>query len=156
MAILAIIVFFVFGIFSTGVSTETIEVQQVCAPSSSECAQGDAWSPVTIDGVEGVIASDTTAEAFGYGGGWVPTVEQVTVAEAAISAEQGPLDHYRQYVGFTENGQQKIYINGFCDTWDTDWRTTPIVVMDGGDCYFGAVFNVDTGDLESFIFNGDA
>jgi hypothetical protein len=29
-------------------------------------------------------------------------------------------------------------------------------VLDGGECYFSAVYNVDTSELENFAFNGDA
>lgn len=162
MSILAIIFVLIFGFFSTDVtaiSSTPVVARPTCAPTTTGCVDevtDASWTTVTIGGVEGVIAPETVAADFGYEGGWVPTVEQVTAAEAAITAEQGELDHDRQYVGFTEDGQQKIFVNGFCDSFDMDWQHTPILVMDGGDCFFGAAYNVETSELEWFSFNGDA
>ena len=132
--------------------------------ASDGCSSPDAvavWEVVQVGGVEGVIVSEVNGPMFrmfftDVDSYWTPTVDDVTAAENAIAAEQGELEHMRQYVGFLENGEQKIYINGFCDAFHMNWQTEPVFVDDGGECYFNAVYNTETYELESFNFNGEA
>ena len=124
-------------------------------PSGDQCS---AWERVEIDGIEGVIVAEADVSAFvGDDEPWTPTVDDVTAVELAIAEEQGALpDHRRQYAGFTEDGDLKIFVNGFCDDFGQDWEREPIIVMDGGECFFNAVYNVDRASLEWFTFNGEA
>lgn len=126
--------------------------EPACAPAVS------AWAPVDVNGIEGVIVGEADGWMLIDNGGlyWTPTLDDLEAAEAAIAETQGELDQRRQYVGFTEDGVAKVYINGFCDDLGSDWLTNPIVVDDGGDCFFSAVYNTETSELEWFTFNGDA
>lgn len=124
----------------------------------------EEWQPVTIGQVEGVILTpddapllvDTLGLDLDGDAYWRPSVADVEAAELALSDRAGELDHDRQYAGYIEDGSRKIYINGFCDASGGDWRERPVIVQDGGDCFFTAIYNVDAGELERFRFNGEA
>jgi len=47
-------------------------------------------------------------------------------------------------------------VNGFCRVDDDTWLSHPYIVMDGGNCYFQAIYNVEDQTFERFQFNGDA
>jgi hypothetical protein len=111
--------------------------------------------------VNGVIVAPDAVDEFGLWFGtsletWEPATADVQAAEDALLEEQGALAQFRQYAGFVEDGDRKVLINGFCDAFETNWYRQVVIVMDGGDCFFQAVFNVDTGELERFSFNGNA
>ncbi len=157
MSLIAIILFILaflgFGYFSVepevavSPSVEVIEVTEAPAPG---------WTLVELDGFEGVIVAPEAAAGLGLDEPyWAPTVSDVTDAEAAIAEAEGELDHTRQYAGFTQDGERKIFINGFC-TDEPNWTQDIIFVLDGGECFFTAIYNVDTAELESFAFNGEA
>jgi hypothetical protein len=160
MALILIILVAIIGVFVS--ETQTVETSRVCVQDiRGNCVlePADGWTPVSFDGFEGVIvpAEDVEDEGwFSSDEAWTPTEEDVVAAEAAIEAKQGPLDHMRQYIGITQDGERKIFVNGFCDAWETNWQAELIFVNDGGECYFGATYNVETGELESFVFNGEA
>jgi hypothetical protein len=42
-----------------------------------------------------------------------------------------------------------------CEAPD-DWKSSYIMVADGGSCFWNALYNVDTGELEYLIVNGEA
>jgi hypothetical protein len=161
MALLLIILVAITGVFFVP-ATQTVETSRVCVQDfQGNCVPepADGWIPVSFDGFEGVIvpAEDAGEDGwFSSDEAWTPTEEDVVAAEEAIEAEQGPLDHMRQYIGVTQDGERKIFVNGFCDAWETNWQAELIFVNDGGDCFFGATYNVETGELESFTFNGEA
>lgn len=92
--------------------------------------------------------------------GWTPGTADLQAAEDAVLAappgrREPQIDGYRQYVGIIENGQRKIAVNSMCMEID-GWTERYIEVADGGACFWNAVYNVDTGELESLIVNGDA
>jgi hypothetical protein len=63
----------------------------------------------------------------------------------------------RQYVATTNSkGEKEVWVNCFCDTWDTDWRKNLIFVDDGGNCYFNLKINLTTGTYYELMVNGDA
>lgn len=160
MSLILIILIAISGFFVAG--SPTVETSSVCVVDvEGNCVPepADGWLPVSFEGFEGVIVPAEAVEGdpwFQSDEAWTPTEADVVAAEAAIEAEQGPLDHMRQYVGITEDGQRKVFVNGFCDAWDTNWQAELVFVMDGGDCYFTAIYNVETSELESFMFNGEA
>lgn len=120
--------------------------------------EGAGWVEVSGDGYDGVIVSIDDADGFissdeGY---WMPTAEVIAAAEAALAVVEPDLEQIRQYAGVVQDGDQKVFINGFCSTSGSDWRTQIVRVEDGGECYFSAMYNVDRDELESFGFNGQA
>ena len=148
--ILLILAFFGLGTFATS-SDVAME-----PPATAVLVESGQWEMVTLDGIEGVIVAPTEVGGFGVPGPyWTPGQADIARVEEAILAAEGNLDHYRQYAGFTENGDPKILVNGFCNA-EPDWTSQIVFVMDGGECYFTAMYNVDTERLESFTFNGEA
>ena len=100
---------------------------------------------------------------------WTPSADDIAPLEAQIedyaktndSGASNPppatlIDYKRQYAGILEGGERKIFVNGFCWTDGDSWTSQAYIVMDGGDCYFAAVFNVDRQQFERFRFNGNA
>lgn len=62
----------------------------------------------------------------------------------------------RQLVGIDRKGRRTIYANFFCSAWNKDWRTEPIVVNDGGDCYVQAEYDVEKKTFSNMMINGEA
>ncbi len=129
-----------------------------------------AWTPVEVNGHEGVILAEEDAPDLLAGTGlaperyWRPAEADVQAAEAAIagyvadaSDENAPvLDGRRQYAGFVEDGERKVYVNSFCGDGFTDWQSSVVFVLDGGPCFWQAIYNVDTGEIERVMVNGEA
>jgi hypothetical protein len=154
MSLIAIILL-ILAFFGLGSFASSGEV--VSEPAATVVVvEATPWEPVELDGIQGVIVAVDAVGGFGlpepY---WSPSQADVAAAEHAITALEGDLDHYRQYAGFTEDGDRKIMINGFCNA-EPDWTSQIVFVMDGGDCYFTGIYNVETADLEVFMYNGDA
>ena len=102
-------------------------------------------------------------------GNWQPLPQDIATLEAVLpeylrtaAAPRSPelwqksSSYKRQYAGMLENGNLLIHMNAFCDAVGQDWQQEPVVVMDGGDCYFTLVYNVQTGTFERLNINGDA
>jgi len=71
----------------------------------------------------------------------------------------GKLENYRhQHFGYLSADKKYIYNNYFCDDFDTaiEWRTNFISVDDGGNCFFQAIFDVDTQEIISLYINGES
>lgn len=62
----------------------------------------------------------------------------------------------RQYIVATDiKSEKQVWVNCFCDEWDTNSRKYPKVVMDGGNCYFNLKINLTTKSYYSLIANED-
>lgn len=55
-----------------------------------------------------------------------------------------------------ENGQKLVWVNAFCSKENDNWKSEPVIVSDGGDCYFNLTINLSKGKCESLIINGEA
>jgi hypothetical protein len=64
-------------------------------------------------------------------------------------------DYQQQFFGYVVDGQQMIYGNYFCMEFE-DWQREFVFVLDGGDCFFQAVYDVVSGQVISLSINGDA
>ena len=64
--------------------------------------------------------------------------------------------YQRQYVGLMKDGHHLIWANFFCRPVRADWRHEPVVVDDGGDCFFQVEYDVDTGKFSNLAVNGKA
>jgi hypothetical protein len=101
---------------------------------------------------------------------WVPTGSDVASIESALPAflsrpgvrsPRAPLSaYYRQYVGVVAHGKRLVYVSFFDGSSmkdsDTRWRKEAVNVCDGGDHYWGIVFDVDSRSFEPPRFNGEA
>lgn len=74
-----------------------------------------------------------------------------------------PSAYYRQYVGISIDGRNYVYINAFADhpvyrqPKDRDrWRTVPELVCDGGDSFWGVLYDPATRQFSQLSFNGAA
>ena len=68
------------------------------------------------------------------------------------------LKNYKiQYVPYlNEKGEKEIWINGFCNNFNMDWKKEIIYVFDGGNCYFTIRLNLSTGECIEIGTNGYA
>jgi hypothetical protein len=65
-----------------------------------------------------------------------------------------PRQSYRQYVGILVGGQQYIYVNGMCQKFRRDLHDELQDVCDGGACFWGALYNVQSGIFSDLEANG--
>jgi hypothetical protein len=70
-------------------------------------------------------------------------------------------DYCFQYVGLVINDKKYIYINAFqiesaqdLKTIYKDWKTSPIVACDGGDSFWGVLYDLETGLFIQLSING--
>ena len=74
------------------------------------------------------------------------------------------LDGYGfQYLGVTIKNKRYIYINAFYVVSKKDlkeeyknWKKEPIVVCDGGEGFWGVLFDIETLEFSELAFNGMA
>lgn len=103
-------------------------------------------------------------------GGWTPDAAMIETLEAGVEAflkkakpRRSPELHAkigpykRQYIGIvTEDGKRRIYANFFCHVRSERWKRDPLMVADGGDCYFQLFFEPATGTYSGLMVNGEA
>jgi len=139
-----------------------------------------AWGSV-IDSVSHRVWSCAVIKLPSVSELWVPSPQQIRVLEpilAKVLAEslsarpRAPLisDYYRQYVGIVVSGRRLVFINGFHESFfqwvvqgDSgghqgratafDWRRTQVQVCDGGEYYFGAIYDPNSASIVQSGFN---
>lgn len=63
----------------------------------------------------------------------------------------------RQYIPIINSkGEKEVWVNCFCGQWSSSSKTSPVIVMDGGNCFFNLKINLKTGKYYELIVNGDA
>jgi hypothetical protein len=80
-------------------------------------------------------------------------------AELTALEPFGVARYVRKYSGLLWEGRRVIAICGATlEHWDErgDWRTTPLLVMDGGSSHFGALYDPATGNFDYFEFGYNA
>jgi hypothetical protein len=122
----------------------------------------------------------------GVTGTWQPEPQQIRDLEARLpealvrgfqSAHADARNNHqvlptfdRQYAGVVIGGRKLIYINAFphsivdfdgtdlMSLWrkGADWRRKPVVICDGGDAFWGALYDPQSKTFEDFEFNGVA
>jgi hypothetical protein len=164
--LVALLLFGTGGFIGDGPDTPECGTEEGCGAATVTV---DAWAPVTINGHEGVIVPvdetpsllmETGIESEDY---WMPSESDLQLAEDELEQHMsrspglgaGMLDAMRQYGGFIEDGERKIYVNSFCAEFD-NWRSNVVFVLDGGACFWQAIYNVDTGEIEAIYVNFDA
>ena len=84
-----------------------------------------------------------------------PPAVDFAAAPARSRLRQGLTAYRVQYVGIVRDGRQVIFTNFFCDTFGVDWRTQPVIVDDGGGCYFVVEFDLAAGSFSHLMINGE-
>jgi hypothetical protein len=66
-----------------------------------------------------------------------------------------------QYLGIEIQGEKYIYVNAFpigdkdvMETFHKDWKIKPVKVCDGGESYWGMVYNMQNGKFSLLSING--
>jgi hypothetical protein len=100
-------------------------------------------------------------------GSWSPSTNDVAKAEGSISQIASlkanyasphidhPEQYFRQYVPIRQRGRNLFYINAFCDA-PNYWRTQVVIVTDGGDYYWQALYDPATDRYSDLTINGRA
>jgi hypothetical protein len=100
-------------------------------------------------------------------GTWNPSAADIAKAENSIAQiamlpgnyTQVHIDHpdtyFRQYVPIQQAGRRLLYVNAFCEA-PSYWRTQLVIVMDGGTCYWQALYDPATNKYSSLTINGRA
>jgi cyclophilin family peptidyl-prolyl cis-trans isomerase len=115
----------------------------------------------------GSLYGPSAAEDLEY---WTPDEDDVEDLEDEIedfledAAEDGDVgedvveglpEYGRQYAGIVEDGDELILANFFCDGGSNP-ETIPVVVADGGDCFFRVTYDVDEEEFSDLEVNGEA
>ena len=69
------------------------------------------------------------------------------------------VDQYRrQYIPFIKDGQKYVWANFFCGSTKEHkkWKKEPVLVFDGGACYFRVTINLSKSRFFNFYVNGVA
>jgi hypothetical protein len=142
-------------------------------------AQAKADEPfevVKTSEFEGVIISREKAVDFmkAFSGmtekeTWTPDKNEIIKLEARIkaylkkaAAKRSPnlwsklATYKRQYVGIMRDGRKLIFSNFFCTAYDMDWKTKPVAIDDGGDCFFTVLYDSASASFSALQINGDA
>jgi hypothetical protein len=68
-----------------------------------------------------------------------------------------------QYLGLLINNKRYIYINAFqfdskddLNTFFKEWESNPIIACDGGESYWGVLYEIDSGKFTQLSINGVA
>lgn len=68
-----------------------------------------------------------------------------------------PWSFFRQYLGIVIDGRRVVYVNFFRDEESfPQWRERAVQVCDGGDYYWGAIYDPDTRRFSQLVVNGEA
>ena len=63
----------------------------------------------------------------------------------------------RQYVATVNSkGEKEIWVNLFCDTYNSNWKKEILVVFDGGNCFLNVKLNLKKKKYFDLIINGVA
>ena len=126
---------------------------------------------VSLGRVYGYIA---TAAAFDSDAEhWTPTLQDVRVFEGGLTEylrttrppEEPDLyrivpDYKRQYEGLILDGRRVLSVFFRCprdaEDDDSEWSKHPMMVSDGGKCYFDVRFDIVTREYSHLMFNGEA
>jgi hypothetical protein len=150
------------------------EIRVVTIPDSMT-----TWTPVRGEGYEGVIVPEERVHEltdFYIGepieGAWTPTADDIAALERNLPSYEQTVEstirgisgdfiqllptYKRQYAGFIQDDRKKILVNASCEGDDLNWRTQPLIVMDGGDCFFRVVYDPAGGTYSDFQINGVA
>jgi hypothetical protein len=97
----------------------------------------------------------------------LPQISQLRTHEGPLSRGgqkiENPSAYHRQYLGIRVGKRNLIYVNAFDeftakqiaedDRHKLDWRSTPVIGCDGGNNFWGAVYDPATGTFSDLEIN---
>ncbi|MCA9919388.1 MAG: hypothetical protein KC445_15620 [Anaerolineales bacterium] len=99
----------------------------------------------------------TETDVANFEAGLVPFLQENSGGQWDTAALLARLPEYtRQYFGIVQNDEELLVVNMFCDGEDHDWLNMPVVVADGGNCYWQIIFNADANTFLSIYVNGES
>ena len=136
----------------------------------------ETFEVIKTERFEGVIVPRERAVEFMKGfsgieekGAWTPGKNEILKLEGKLKSylkKAAPgrspnlwsklATYKRQYVGITRNGRKVIFANFFCNAFGVDWKTKPVSVSDGGDCYFTVFYDPGSVTFSDLQINGEA
>ena len=151
-------------------------IDELISIAPAEEPAATTWTPVSGTGYEGVIVDALTAPDFAQwltgqdaAAGWEPTPDDIAKLETALPTflatapqatdrlRQDLTKYKRQYAGIVDSdNREMILVNAFCDTTGTDWQSDPVLVLDGGDCFFHVTYDPAAGTFSGLMVNGEA
>lgn len=131
------------------------------------CTFTASWLPprVAILGADAAQGLDQCSRPSptGISGGWTVTAELAQQLEADLPKlsplleGRDPSIFFRQYVGIVQNGKRVVYINAadpdVLESDDSSWVSSPLYVCDGGEQFWGAVYNPESRAFSQLEFN---
>lgn len=159
----------------TGLGVLLIGVCGAAALPLSQSAD-KTFEMVKTERFEGVIISREKGKSFAASDKfWTPSKRDVLKLEEKIgeylkkAASPASPDlwsklpaYKRQYVGIVKNERKIIFTNFFCDsitsrlrdTMGIDWKSRPLGIEDGGDCFFNVWYDVDSETFSNLQISG--
>lgn len=120
---------------------------------------GSSWDVYVFPATDGPAMLDqcsrSTPTVDSY---WHAGYRDVEQAEAAL--KQAPLLselYKRQYVGVVIDDSRLLYLNAFRKGFDPDGDVSvavPVVICDGGDSFWGALFDLERNEFLDVQYNG--
>ena len=138
---------------------------------------GFGFATVATQGTYGIIIDERFAGPFVYMPEgqtfetWTPSREDVSTAETllrplrpgdALNAEarqdyDSPGEAVsRTWYGAIVEGERLLFVNGYCSGGIPSNPLTPVIVADGGACFWNATIDADTWEIVSYVENGVA
>lgn len=138
---------------------------------------GFGYTMIATQGTYGIIIDARFAEPFVYTHEgqtletWTPTREDVSAAESLLrphrpgdTLDAGARQDYgspgeavsRTWYGAIVEGERLLYVNGYCSGGLPANPLTPVIVADGGPCYWNATIDTDAWEIVSYVENGEA
>lgn len=154
-------------------SSESAPLSQPAQPTApvQTVSQGQPYQDLQVAGLEAVIipggqAPQYIQTMFGRqeSGYWTPSQDDILKMEEQLKiylqnfVGQNVLkdlsSYKRQYVGIVKEESKLLLGNYFCEVSSIDWKQQPVIVEDGGNCYFQAELDMDSGQIVYFMVNG--
>ena len=103
-------------------------------------------------------------------GSWHPSSSDIASLESGLSRIsdltavnwrssvriEHPRSYFRQYIGVSNKRAPRIFINAFCDDAPPNWHNRLVIVMDGGTCFWQALYDPATKKFSDLTINGRA
>jgi hypothetical protein len=147
--------------------------QQSELPGSSTSGGAQAAHVVRVVsgvGYEGIVF-DRHSQIDRVDGYWVPTDADIARLEGALPAYLASHPHpeaaeiaaslgtrKRQYIGVHRAGRRAIFVNLVSEALarETNWRSAPVAILDGGLANVQALYDADTGTFYELWVSGSA
>jgi hypothetical protein len=138
------------------------------AQSTQPLLAADGIVPIAIERAPELFHQCSRSAPLASTEVWLPSREQTSELEQALpayiarrrsSGRKAPADldtYFRQYVGFTRNGESLVYANLFPRAVATHPRPAgaPVRICDGGSLFWGIAYNLGKHSFEPPQFNG--